>query len=420
MNKICNAAFSTILILFLLGPATLWLSQEKLHLDLPSWLTTEDAQYLAGGIETTNLKSSLNFKGFFDGTLQSGLEAKINNYTPSRANVILLNAALQQQAIKVSNALFSWNCYPTFYGSTILYDHTSDTLLESPFFSCNNGEETLSDIDVFGETLAGFAQDHQEIEFCVIIPELREKSPINPAWDLVSQKFSISSCSTLWSQQSESLDNVHIIYDAYEDYTTYLENYYHFDPHWNGYGAIASYNLAAEELELPLLSQVPPAIALDQYVFYGNLGRQGRMLIDRPVSEPFVETEGFAVSNSIKGAMIRANNEVDPTESIYASFNFYAWLYGDDVASDIKNESAPSDETVLVISDSFGDAFRWVVASRCRETHSLYSLHRSSKKDNVRLIHVIERIKPTKIIFVGSIINYSTFLKRHPSYFTTN
>lgn len=89
--KIRDVLFSALLCIFLCGPGALWAAQEKLHLDLPSWFTAEDAQYLSGGISKANVKQNLTVEGFESEQLQEALENKIGNHIPLKAAAILHN-----------------------------------------------------------------------------------------------------------------------------------------------------------------------------------------------------------------------------------------------------------------------------------------------------------------------------------------
>ena len=103
-------------------------------------------------------------------------------------------------------------------------------------------------------------------------------------------------------------------------------------------------------------------------------------------------------------------------EPKYAFYSFYAWYYGGDYAASIINENASNNDRVLVICDSYGDAFRWMVAQNARETHAFYDLHSSDYSEST-LSQRIEESSATKIIFVGYPGDYATFLERHPAYF---
>ena len=54
----------------------------------------------------------------------------MGNCIPMKATALLANAALQRSAIETSNALFGWECYPAFYGSSIAEMPSRHRLLE--------------------------------------------------------------------------------------------------------------------------------------------------------------------------------------------------------------------------------------------------------------------------------------------------
>ncbi len=54
----------------------------------------------------------------------------MGNCIPMKAMALLANAALQRSAIEASNALFGWECYPAFYGSSIAEMPSRHRLLE--------------------------------------------------------------------------------------------------------------------------------------------------------------------------------------------------------------------------------------------------------------------------------------------------
>lgn len=182
------------------------------------------------------------------------------------------------------------------------------------------------------------------------------------------------------NKQVADLDNVHIIYQDIDTYSDYLKYYYKCDNHWNGFGAIMAYNLVAESLGLPSTNaRFSENDILKNYSFYGQLGRQGRMLLANtgPLDEPPIKAESLEVSNAIADAAILSVNlsSIEPT---YAEYNFYQWFYGGDIPAVITNENLQNGESLLVICDSFGDAFRWAAASSCKEVNSVYDLHGSS------------------------------------------
>lgn len=419
MVKIRNAAFAILFILFISGPTFLWIGQDIAHLNLPSWITANEANYLTGSTGKTKVKENFNFEGFKSGQLQKNAEEAINNRVPSRANAILTSAALQKSLIETSGILFNWVCFPTYYGSEVLYDRTYNSLLSTTYVTPRFKSGANKGIKEFGRGLAEFASKHSDIEICVMGVEYREKNSSSPAWNLVSNNWSVEECTSLWRSQTESTDNVHIKYNHYDSYAAYLKDHYLTDDHWNGFGAINAYNSIADQLNLPNYSaELPEAKGLDNYLFYGSLCRHGRILLsDRGgLVEPVFPTEGLIVSPNIATAKVLDEENIDPDESMYESFDFYLWFYGPKESSTIQNNNAPNNEIVLIICDSFGNALRWATAPNCSKTFSEYDLAGGAKSET-KLATLIEKTRATKVIFVGTILNYSSFIERNPKYF---
>lgn len=418
--KFRNLIFISILCVLLCGPCALWVASGEMHLSFPSWLTAEDAKYLSGGISEVDVESKSNFIGFMSGEFQDALETKIENYIPMKANVMLSNAALQRKAIEYSNCIFSWGCYPTYFGSDVFYDSVSQSLCPSPsMYSAASIDKALENIYLFGKELSMFASQNPDIDVCIVVPIYAPNSPLNPTWNLVSRKWNQKDAIEIWGKQTAYLDNVHIVYHELYDYSDYLKYYYRCDSHWNGYGAIDTCEYVIEALNLPPFSNPENRIEiLNNYLNYGQLGRRARMLLadQTQLNEPAFEINHFDVSENLNDAQVLTPNNISSQESAYAMFNFYQWYYGDDVSSVIKNKQSPNDEVSLIICDSYGDAFRWALASSCKETYSIYDLHRLSKS-HTNLIAHLQDTHATKLVFCACPENYSTFIERYPDYF---
>lgn len=71
----------------------------------------------------------------------------------------------------------------------------------------------------------------------------------------------------------------------------------------------------------------------------------------------------------------------------------------------------------LVVSDSFGESFRWVVADNYSETHSVMDL-RGNSVGSETLADRLVLSKAKEVFFVATPPDYSTFLVRRPRYFS--
>lgn len=421
MNCSRNFVFSLVLVFVMLGPIALWVVQDRLHVELAPCLTSENARYLEGGYEQPFVKQNLSVAGFRDELFQESVEKAINNHAPFRASCILGCTLFQNAAISLSNLFFEWDCYPTYYDSEIVYIPASNSLRTNPnVFSDTPISQALSGIDEFGRGVSKYASQHPDLEICIAVPSVGYKISVTPVWNYVSRKWSIDDCISIWSPQMENISNLSIAYDELDDYEEYLKYYYSTDDHWNGFGAIRAYDIVAKKIGLPVFGDAPRAIGdLKDFIFYGQLGRQGRMLVDNRGSlvEPLLDTSNFEVSESIATAPVMNQQILLEGEPLYADYNFYVWYYGDDKHSMISNRISENSENVLLVCDSYGEAFRWVVASQCSKVYSAFTMCRLSRDQNATLDELVQSQDITKIIFVGNIVNYSTFVERYPRYF---
>ena len=110
-----GALFTAVLCLMLAGPMVLF-AVERIGVELPGWLTSEDATYLSGGVQKTDFSNVTGLRSLLKSVHQNA-EKEIGNYIPMKATALLANAAWQRGAIALSNGLWGWECYPTSFGA---------------------------------------------------------------------------------------------------------------------------------------------------------------------------------------------------------------------------------------------------------------------------------------------------------------
>lgn len=118
-QRLQSVLFSGVLCLLLCGPICL-LAVQRAGISLPNWFTAEDATYLSGGAEKTDLFDRQGLREILGGGFREAAETEVGNYIPCKATALLANAALQRNAITLSNALYQWPCYPTSFGAECL------------------------------------------------------------------------------------------------------------------------------------------------------------------------------------------------------------------------------------------------------------------------------------------------------------
>lgn len=161
-----NAVLAFLFCIVLCGP-TILLCAEKGGVDLPYWITAEDAIYLSGDGTKGDISHNLNIQAFSNGKLQEEIQKTFEARIPFKAIVMMSNASLQRCAIELSNALFSWESYPTYYGSEILLDQKESRLSDTP---ATTDAETFKQIDSGVEAIEQFAADHPRLFTFLFVP----------------------------------------------------------------------------------------------------------------------------------------------------------------------------------------------------------------------------------------------------------
>lgn len=368
-----NLIFSVLGCLLLVGPSALFCAQNVVKADLPSNVTAEDASYLTGGIVEVDVRASASIAGFASGEFQSAMEDEVGNYIPFKADALLGNAALQRLAIGSSNRLFSWPCYPTYFGSTKLYSPEHNALFEMPMLNESRIMQRRAledDLESFGKGLALVASQFPEKRFIVIMADRSSTSSVNPANPLVTETMMTSECVQVLYDEVAGVENVSVDAREYDDIAEYLGRYYPTDHHWNGYGAIdAFYETQGRDFEESgaLGDGKQGSVSFAPLVFNGTLSRRGLLCLNRSVTEPEFDTSDLEVDEAAAQYFSALLSEDGPAlvnqQGLRAEYNFYSLWYGGDRACEIHNEAIETG-SALLISDSYGDAFRWILAER--------------------------------------------------------
>lgn len=410
-----NALLSLCSIVFLLGPFALY-AVDFVRVELPSWFTSEEAIYLTGSNYRQSVGSKLSLECLSDGSLQDALEDDLEDHIPCKARAMVAGAALQRKAIVLSNVAFKWNAYPTYYGRSELVLDDLGILGCSP---AKRTDELVEGIRSFAVRLAVFAEKQPDVRFSVVVPTHMGYMDANPAWSLVSNTFSMNDCIELLDDHLAELPNVEVVGKPYDGAAELLENGYATDAHWNGFGAIRTFNLLAEMMQVDGLHDMGSEQCLeDGYIFNGQLARQGLMLFHRNVNEPALDVSGISINedSQVASAQIYDREELPIPQDMRSQFNFYASWYGQDAECVMTNVDGGNSDIVAFVSDSFGDAFRWPLALRVSEVHDKRHMQGGSRGDQ-RCQDVIDEVAADHIVFVGSISNIASFVERYPYYF---
>ncbi len=372
--------------------------------------------YLIGKTDMKIADVPIDADSIITGETQHALDSNIKCLVPYRGEITLAYTSFERAAISLSAWLFGIDCYPTFYGSSIIYDSSHHALFDVPY--SDEDEAVANGLASFGESLSLYAQKNIDVQFHVVVADNALFSDANPAKQYVSNSMSTEDCISVLDNSLRNCPNVKITAVLYTDTKSYLQNYYHSDHHWNGYGSIETYNAINDthtNTEPP-----PPVGGFDEAVFNGSASRKGLMLLNSPVKEPKINTSNLKVQNGARGELL---NENGPSAIKHAGlrgdFNFYSLWYGGDSATIIHNygwtEKNPSNS--LIVADSYGDSIRWLISKRHESTYTSMDLYNMNSEDTLLSDEMHLAKDADTIYFVASPSNYASFEKRHPNYF---
>lgn len=266
-----NAVLVSLFCVVLCGP-TILLCAEKGGVGLPYWITAEDAIYLSGDGTKGNISHNLNIQAFSNGVLQEEIQKTFEARIPLKAIVMMSNASLQRCAIELSNTLFSWESYPTYYGSEILLHQKESRLSDTP---ATMDSKTLKQIDSGVEAAEQFAAKHPRLSTFLFVPP---DSTTMQSPTVVSQFSNPLTYDDLMDHIQSATLHTEVI-DGQIGYDEFVANWYKTDHHWTALGA---YNAYTRIIEAIASSENPRSIArtlaYDEPSSWGTFARRG--LID--------------------------------------------------------------------------------------------------------------------------------------------
>lgn len=411
--KLRNAVFAGVLCLLFCSPALVGLASWG-GVALPTWLTADDAVYLSGGIATADPMAAATAEGFASGEFQEEAEAFVGNHVPMKAAALLGSAALQRTAIAASNALFEWDCYPTYYGSDHAYVPFYDAVSAIP----NIGNGRLSEIDVFCHRVLTYAGAHPDQKLRFYVVDMAATSEANPAMKYVSDRMSTKALVQRMEKELSGCSNVEVLTNCFSDTANYYENYYRSDHHWNAKGAMTAFRMLTSndvvfgELDRAGFGKVEGPL------YSGAYSRNSLCIVeDVPIdfSYPFDRTK-------LQGGEVWHNGDAH-ARYFDASWQNKHWQFYDLFYTSfdrIVNErliEEGSDAKGILVADSFGGALMRPLSLCYGEIQATTLLHAAGKSDT-KLTSLYDGASNPDVIFVGHPGNYLSFSSRNQVFFS--
>lgn len=383
MRRMRNACFALILCASLAGPSLLLLA-DSVDVDLPSWVTTEDAAYLSGGIEKANVAKVANLEGFRDGKLQKEIEKEIGNNIPCKAMALLTNATLQRSAIAASDALFRWGCYPTHFGSDLLVDANNGRLFDAPERKSEALEEKLRTV---ANELEAFAERNRDVQVYLYFAPDSQNVSGSPTSKLVSEFASYKDMLSIFKREG---GNVTVV-DGDVSYGQFEQQWYKTDHHWNIAGAYEACRRIASAMHLDdAILQEYMAVTYDPPSFFGAYSRRALFGSSNDVITDFIPNDVDSLKVSIDGepSDYQSLAHSDMYERGGWNSNRFANRYAEYFHTDyglieIANEEVTDKGELLIIADSYSNCMERYLALNFSKTYVLDPRHTDVTADDV-------------------------------------
>lgn len=423
--KIRNTLISIVFCAFLCGPVLMFVAQH-LPITLPIWLESETTQYLTGeNSQQVALKENLNLQSFIDKLTQQDIENKIEDFIPAKASALIGSSALERLAIEQSAQLFGFDCWPTYYGSPIIYADRRNALSWEPLKDSPALRESLLQ---FATKLSDLTANYPDKTFCVLVADDSRTSKANASDSVVSNCFSTQQGTEIFKSALADSENTVVVDTWYEDPEIYYDLFYTTDHHWNGWGAADAYLRAMNAIydgdataDTEVVEALQPQSDIDWVDEHGSYARRGLMLVGEKANEPHLPIESFSISGEEAPPAILPNGPEELAEAgLIAQYDFYQTWYGQWFDSIFKNLGAAlEDEQALIICDSFGTGFKWIASTEFGEVQTLYDLH-DSKEAIKRLSETLDGNEADIVFIVGRVTSYQSVLDRFPNYLDIN
>lgn len=412
-NIILTAAF----VIVLLSPLTLCVATQC-NVRLPSWLTYEDASYLEGKrpvVALSDLGKSLESAGGFQsGNAQTILQDYIAEFFPMRALALLGSAELQRLAIALSNQLFQWECYPTYYGSGILYIPSMNRLSGFPAKLTGGGtaQEYREKYQGFIDGLESIASEFPQVNFYVYIADTANETCFNIAYPLVASAETLENVVQSFQSELRALDNVFVECDVFASIDDCYSRRYASDMHWNSHGALKAYNVLAdcskmepysEELEYDLVAE-----------FYGGASRSGRMLVESAGEAYDLDFSDLNIEMQFGGVDEGDQHlEYQAADEMMKRMNWYETYYGSYGTS--PKIMGAGDGNALIVTDSYGAGIKRYIAKQYQTTAVNWSLAGKYYIETLR--ELITENDVDDVFFIGVESNYALYKEGKEGFF---
>ncbi|MGI6221350.1 MAG: hypothetical protein ACOYIP_05735 [Coriobacteriales bacterium] len=341
------------------------------------WTSNSGAEYpewMHIGLEKTSLEGrkyteepKINRKSLADGSYQEQCESYLSDIVPMRDNIVLANASMQRQCIRVANIPFSFDAYPTFFnsGTSVVPEH--ELIVPNATSPTDENTKAASEFVALVDELA---LSHPEVRFCYQALRSPYDSEFNPTYRYVSHVYDMDWVNETILDPLKESGNVTLLYEPIRSFDEYKELWITTEHHWTIERALIAYNHLADSLDWTIVPYDNPKLIVASW--YGARCRLG---LDLEYSSEFYDLvtdfssiewknkKGETVPCGKRDEYLTGSNPYSEKpiynvyDSYYGSSNLEALNHGDN-----------NGKTCLVICSSYTKALKNHIASNYKRT----------------------------------------------------
>ena len=374
--------------------------------DFPDWTGI--------GKERSNLEGrryealpSLSVEGIMSAEFQDETEQFLADAFPMRDSALVANAALQRVGIEMSSLVFGYDVYPTYYGSSHVYDARNDTVSAMLTLST---EEHVEEYEAAAKKFSSFADRHLGLNVLIYRTDRVNFSSNNPTHDLVSASLDTE----FFTDHFYGLlgERVTVVDGSGVSEEERLNLYYKTDHHWDIEGAYLGYSQIAAELGVdPRDRSNFEHVVFSNVEFYGSYSRSGLCLPDEPDVISDYWFDGGEVEVAIDGKPATMEDLVHyrmysdgNADSEWARNRYAEYYHADYGLIELTNDSAV-DRTLLIVADSYSNSMERYFAIDFGKVYVFDARHAGMTVDEFLAEHHVD-----DVVFLLSQVNHGDVL----------
>lgn len=202
------------------------------------------------------------------GKAQSVFDSWLVFSIPQRDNALLLHAKWQRKLIRLASRLFSFDVYPTFYGSKFAYIHGMKHIVAIPGKATRQRKKSFKSL---AERYAVAMRAYPNVRWFFAYADMPNISSAGPFRHLINNPYSYDTRRKYFLKHLPAFCNV--IDLGYSKGEAIYGDYFKTDHHWRIQGAIRAYSKIAYALGMNPI-KFGAAVPVTNETFFGSYSRQ--------------------------------------------------------------------------------------------------------------------------------------------------